>query len=104
MSEIIQFPVTNQQNSDVDTVIEEELKAVPKQDREKLRFQLVKTIDSYDKFFTEWKITLPKDATETLKKQIFDIARQEHERKMLMLKDIMKLKVKVLVAEYFRDK
>lgn len=101
MSEIIHFPVANKSSSDVDAIIEEELKTVPRHDREKLRFELVKTIDSYDKFFTEWKISLPKNASETLKKQVFDIARQEHERKMLMLKDIMKLKVKVLVAEYF---
>jgi len=103
MSEIIHFPVSNkQQTSDVDAVVEEALKAVPKQDREKLRFELIKTIDSYDAFFTEWSLTLPKEGNEALKKQIYDIAHQEHARKMLMLKDIMRLKIRVLVAEHRR--
>ncbi len=101
MSEILQFPVkSKQQSSDIDLVIEEALKAIPPRDREKLRFELIKTIDSYDVFFTEWNLTLPQSSEEPFKKQIYDIARQEHERKMLMLKDIMKLKVQVLVAEY----
>jgi hypothetical protein len=101
MSEIIQFPVSNnQKNSDLDAVIDEELKSIPKQDREKLRFELIKTIDSYDDFFTEWSLSLPKDSNETLRKQIYDIAHQEHDRKMRMLKDIMRLKIKALVAEY----
>jgi hypothetical protein len=101
MSEIIQFPVSNnQKNSDLDAVIDEELKSIPKQDREKLRFELIKTIDSYDAFFTEWSLSLPKDSNETLRKQIYDIAHQEHDRKMRMLKDIMRLKIKALVAEY----
>ena len=101
MSEIIQFPVSNkQQKSDLDAVIDEALRAIPKKDREKLKFELIKTIDSYDTFFTEWSLTLPKDSSETLRKQIYDIAHQEHERKMRMLKDIMRLKIKVLVAEY----
>ncbi|MYM62953.1 hypothetical protein [Pseudomaricurvus sp. HS19] len=101
MSEIIQFPVTNTKHkSDVDSVIDKALSSVPKPDREKLRFELIKTIDSYDAFFTEWSLDVPLDSSEILKKQIFDIARQEHERKMLMLKDIIRLKIKVLVTEY----
>ena len=105
MSEIIQFPVSNnQQISDRDEVIDEELKSIPRKDREKLRFELIKTIDSYDAFFTEWSLSLPEDSTETLRKQIYDIAHQEHDRKMRMLKDIVRLKLKVLVAEYHQRK
>ena len=105
MSEIIQFPVSNkQQDSDRDAAIDEALKAIPKKDREKIRFELIKTIDSYDGFFTEWSLSLPEDSNETLRKQIYDIAHLEHERKMRMLKDIMKLKIKVLVAEYHQRK
>jgi len=101
MSEIIQFPISNkQQKSDIDAVIDETLSVIPKKDREKLRFELIKTIDSYDAFFTEWCLSLPEDSNETLRKQIYDIAHQEHDRKMRMLKDIMRLKIKVLVAEY----
>ncbi len=101
MSEIIQFPVTNTKHkSDVDSVIDKALSSVPKPDREKLRFELIKTIDSYDAFFTEWSLDVPREGSEALKKQIYDIARQEHERKMLMLKDIIRLKIKVLVTEY----
>ena len=105
MSKIIQFPISkNQQNSDIDAVIEEELKSIPKKDREKIKFELVKMIDSYDAFFTEWSLSLPEDGNETLRKQIYDIAHQEHDRKMRMLKDIMRLKIKVLVAEYHQRK
>jgi len=105
MSEIIQFPVSNKlQNSDLEAVIDEELKSIPKNDREKLRFALIKTIDSYDAFFTEWSLSMPEDTSETLRKQIYDIAHQEHARKMRMLKDIMRLKIKVLVAEYHQRK
>jgi hypothetical protein len=101
MSEIIPFPIPNKQHkSDLDAVIDEALKAIPRTDREKLRFELIKTIDSYDAFFTEWFLNLPEDSNETLRKQIYDIAHQEHDRKMRMLKDIMGLKIKVLVAEY----
>lgn len=101
MSEIIQFPVSKkQQNSDLETVIDKALGEVPKKDREKLRFELIKTIDSYDAFFTEWSLSLPDESDYTLKKQIYDIAHQEHDRKMRMLADIIKLKIKVLVAEY----
>lgn len=103
MSEIIQFPVPNaQEKSDRDAVIDEELQSVPKKDREKLKFELIKTIDSYDGFFTEWTLKLPEDCSETLRKQIYDIAHQEHYRKMRMLKDIMRLKIKVLVADYHK--
>jgi len=105
MSEIIQFPVSNkQQNSDLEAVIDEELKSIPEKDREKLRFELIKTIDSYDAFFTEWSLSLPKDSNEILRKQIYDIAHQEHDRKMRMLKEIMRLKIKVLAAEYHQRK
>ena len=105
MSEIIQFPVVNkQQKSDLDAVIDEALSAIPWKDREKLRFELIKTIDSYDAFFTEWSLNLSEDSNETLRKQIYDIAHQEHDRKMHMLKDIMRLKIKVLVAEYHQRK
>ena len=105
MSEIIQFPTSNdQQKSDRDAVIDEELKSIPKKDREKIKFELLKVIDSYDGFFTEWSLSLPEDCNETLRKQIYDIAHQEHARKMLMLKDIMRLKTKVLVAEYRQRK
>ena len=101
MSEIIQFPVTNkQQNPDFDAFIDETLSAIPKKAREKFRFELIKTIDSYGAFFTQWTLTLPEEGNEKLRKEIYDIAHQEHSRKMLMLKDIMKLKVKVMVAEY----
>jgi hypothetical protein len=105
MSEIIQFPVSNkQQKSDLDAVIHEALRAIPKKDREKLKFELIKTIDSYDAFFTEWSLSLREDNNETLRKEIYDIAHQEHDRKMRMLKDIIRLKIKVLVAEYHQRK
>ncbi|MCQ8104498.1 hypothetical protein NP590_10320 [Methylomonas sp. SURF-2] len=95
------FPVSNKpQKSDLDAVIDEALRAIPRQDRERLRFELIKTIDSYDAFFTEWFLSLPEESNETLGKQIYDIAHQEHDRKLHMLKDIMRLKIKVLVAEY----
>jgi len=101
MSEIIQFPASNSHpNSDLDAFIDEELKSIPKEDREKIRFELIKMIDSYDAFFTLWSLSLPEKNSETLRKQIYDIAHQEHHRKMRMLKDIMKLKIKVLVTEY----
>ena len=103
MSEIIQFPTPNkQQNSEIDEIIEQELMAIAERDRAKLRFELIKTIDSYDSFFTEWNLTIPEDCDEIFRKQIYDIAHSEHERKMRMLKDIMKLKIKELVSEYYR--
>ena len=101
MSKIIQFPVPKkEQNLDLEAVIEKSLGAIPKRDREKLRFELIKTIDSYDSFFTEWSLSVPKDSSEELKQQIYDIAHREHDRKMRMLADIIRLKIKVLVAEY----
>ena len=105
MSKIIQFPISNkQQHSDLETVIDKALNGIPKKDREKLKFELIKTIDSYDAFFTEWSLNLPEESHETLKKQIYDIAHQEHDRKMRMLADIIRLKIKVLVAEYHRHR
>lgn len=104
MSEIIPFPVrSREQSSDLEILIDQELQAVPRKDREKLRFELVKTIDSYDAFFTEWDLSIPEQASESFKKQIYDVAHQEHDRKMRMLKDIMKLKIAVLVAEYHKS-
>ncbi|MBR0568155.1 hypothetical protein J5J83_18705 [Azoarcus sp. L1K30] len=101
MSQIIHFPVSNNQRShDYDSDIDEALASIPSKDREKLRFELIKTIDGYDAFFTQWSLSLPDDSDETLKKQIYDLAHQEHGRKVRMLKDIMMLKAKVLVAEY----
>lgn len=102
MSKIIEFPVPQKKKSgsDLDEVIDKALKVVPEKDREKLKFELLKTVDSYDSFFSEWKLNVSKDSSEDLKKQIYDIARQEHERKMRMLADIIRLKIKVLVSEY----
>lgn len=101
MSVIIQFPKANkQETSDLEDAVDRALSSVPRKDREKLKFELVKTIDSYDRFFTEWSLNLSDEASETLKKQIYDIAHQEHGRKMRMLGDIIRLKIQVLVAEY----
>ncbi|NMG33520.1 hypothetical protein GRF61_03545 [Azoarcus sp. TTM-91] len=103
MSEVIQFPLQNQQKrSDLEAVIDTALSTIPEKEREKLRFELIKTVDSYDAFFTEWSLSLPSDGNETLKKQIYDIAHQEHERKMRLLADIIRLKIQVLVAQYHR--
>ena len=105
MSEIIQFPGSSkQEKSDRDEVIDEALKDIPTKAREKIRFELIKAIDSYGSFFTQWSLSLPEDSSETLRKQIYDIAHQEHHRKMRMLNDIMRLKIKVLVAEYHQRK
>lgn len=105
MPEIIQFPgPKKRQESDRDAVVEEALKNIPEKAREKIKFELIKTIDSYGSFFTEWSLSLPDDCSETLRKQIYDIAHQEHHRKMRMLNDIMRLKVKELVAEYHQQK
>ena len=105
MSTIIEFPLPKkEQSSDLDAAIDKALVSIPKQDQAKLRFELLKIIDSYDVFFTEWTLTIPEGADETFRKQIYDIARQEHERKMLMLKDIIRLKIQVLVAEYHKRK
>jgi hypothetical protein len=103
MSEILQFPGTGKQHgSDVESAIEKALNGLPKPDKEKIRFELIKTIDHYDGFFTVWSLNVPEDADETFKKQIYDIAHQEHARKMQMLDDIVKLKVRLLVAEYYQ--
>ena len=103
MSKIIQFPGSKKEQTDgLEAVIDRALAVIPENDREKLRFELIKTIDSYDAFFTEWSLSVPEEADETFKKQIYDIAHQEHERKMRMLADIIKLKIKVLVDEYQR--
>ena len=100
MSQIIHFPLANAQRShDYDTDIEEALKSIPSKDREKLRFELIKTIDSYDAFFTQWSLSFSDNGDEALKKPIYDIAHQEYGRKVRMLKDIMVLKAKVLVAQ-----
>ena len=103
MSNIIQFPIPQKQNkSDLEAVIDKALGKVPQKDREKLKFELIKTIDSYDTFFTEWSLSMAKESSKDLKKQIYDIAHQEHARKMSMLADIIKLKIQVLVNEYRR--
>lgn len=105
MSQIIEFPTANNQlNHDYDADIDEILASIPPKTREKLRFELIKTIDSYDTYFTQWSLSFPEGCDETLKKQIYDLAHQEHGRKIRMLKDIMLLKAKVLVAEYHRSK
>lgn len=105
MTQIIEFPIqNNQQLHDQDADIEAVLASVPAKDREKIRFELIKTIDSYDSFFTQWTLSIPENAEEAFKKQIYDLAHQEHGRKMRMLRDIMLLKVKVLVAEYRKAK
>jgi len=101
MSQIIQFPLTTLQGGhDYDADIDEELASIPPKDRERLRFELIKTIDGYGEYFTQWSLSFPEGCDETLKKQIYDIAHQEHGRKVRMLKDIMRLTAKVLVAEY----
>ncbi|GAB1260821.1 hypothetical protein [Aurantivibrio plasticivorans] len=101
MSEILQFPnLTKEKASNLESIIENSLIAIPKGDREKLKFGLVKTIDSYSSFFTEWSLTIPGDCSETLEKEINEIAQQEHDRKMILLTDIIRLKVHALVTEY----
>ncbi len=103
MAEILQFPVKQKQDkSNLEAIIEKKLGEVPEKDREKLKFELIKTIDSYDGFFSEWTINVPKEGSDELKKQLYDIAHQEHGRKMLMLAEIIKLKVQVLVDDYWR--
>lgn len=105
MSQIIEFPIANnQRNHDYDADIEEILATIPPKTREKLRFELIKTINGYDAYFTQWSLSFPESCDETLKKQIYDLAHQEHGRKIRMLKDIMLLKAKVLVSEYHRSK
>lgn len=105
MAKIIEFPVlNNQQSHDYDADVEEILASIPLKSREKLRFELIRTIDSYDAYFTQWSLSLPESSDETLKKQIYDLAHQEHGRKVRMLKDIMLLKARVLVLEYQKSK
>jgi len=105
MSQIINFPIPeNQKKHGSDAEIEEILAIVPDKSREKLRFELIKTIDSYDAYFTQWSLSFPEGCDETLKKQIYDLAHQEHGRKMRMLRDIMVLKAKELVSEYYKFK
>jgi hypothetical protein len=105
MTQIIDFPVPNNQRThDYDSDIDEILASIPTKHREKLRFELIKTIDSYDVYFTQWTLSFPEACDETLKKQIYDLAHQEHGRKIRMLKDIMLLKAKILVSEYHQSK
>ena len=103
MDNIIEFPnKQQQQRSDLEAIIDKAMEGIPERDREKLKFELIKTIDSYDSFFTTWSLTLPKGGDETMKKQLYDIAHQEHSRKMKMLGDIIRLKIENLVNDYFR--
>jgi len=105
MSDVIPFPVQHtHRNTDLDAIIDRTLQSVPEKAREKIRFELIKTVDSYDAFFTQWSLSLPDEGNESLKKQIYDIAHQEHDRKMRMLADIIRLKIQVLVAEFHRRK
>lgn len=105
MTQIIDFPIAkNQRNHDYDGDIEEILASIPLRKREKIRFELIKTIDSYDTYFTQWSLSFPEGGDETLKKQIYDLAHQEHGRKIRMLKDIMLLKARVLVLEFHKSK
>ncbi|MCP5419926.1 MAG: hypothetical protein H6970_07245 [Gammaproteobacteria bacterium] len=53
-----------------------ELASVPATDREKLRFELIKAIDSYGSYFTQWPVDMPAIEDATLRKQFFDTARQ----------------------------
>jgi hypothetical protein len=105
MTRIIDFPVQhNQRNHDYDGDIEDILASIPPKTREKLRFELIKTINGYDAYFTQWSLSFPEASDETVKKQIYDLAHQEHGRKIRMLKDIMLLKAKVLVSEFHRSR
>lgn len=86
MSDVIPFPVQPAHRStDLGTLIDRTLARVPSKAREKIRFEFIKTVDSYDAFFTQWSISLPDDGDDTLEKQLHDIAHQEHDRKMRML-------------------
>lgn len=105
MTQIIDFPVANiRREHDYDADVEEVLASVPPKAREKIRFALIRTIDGYDGHFTQWSLDLPEGCDETLRKQIYDLAHQEHGRKIRMLKDIMLLKARVLVAEFHRSR
>ncbi|WP_412479489.1 hypothetical protein [Azonexus sp. IMCC34839] len=105
MTHIIEFPIANNlRGHDYDADIDEILASIPPKSREKLRFELIKTIDSYDTYFTQWSLSFPEGCDETLRKQIYDLAHQEHGRKMRMLKDIMRLKAMVLVSEFHKSR
>ena len=104
MSNVIQFPIKQKQNkSNLEVVIDKALSNIRAKDRERIKFDLLKTIDGYDKFFTEWIINLPEQADEEFKSQLISFARQEHERKMRLLTDIIKLKIESLVNQYHRS-
>ena len=82
MGDIVEFPNKHQENkSDLEGLIDKAMEGIPDKDREKLKFALIKTIDSYDGFFTTWSISIPKGSDEKVKKQLYDIAHQEHSRK-----------------------
>lgn len=101
MSKIIDFPVKNTKNrSELESLIDQALVAIPARDRERLKFELIKTIDRYDGFFTEWSLQLPKDTDKQTLNQLDDIAHREHGRKLRMLADIIKLKIENLVNAY----
>ncbi len=102
MSQIIQFPIPDQRGHDYDADVEALLAALPPKTREKIRFELIRTIDGYGEYFTQWSLSFPEGCDETLKKQIYDIAHEEHGRKVRMLKDIMLLKAQVLVDDYLK--
>lgn len=102
MSQIIQFPIPDQRGHDYDADVEALLAALPPKAREKIRFELIRTIDGYGEYFTQWSLSFPDGCDETLKKQIYDIAHEEHGRKVRMLKDIMLLKAQVLVDDYLK--
>ncbi|WP_227817477.1 hypothetical protein [Nitrogeniibacter aestuarii] len=102
MSQIIQFPIPDQRGHDYDADVEALLAALPPKTREKIRFELIRTIDGYGEYFTQWSLSFPDGCDETLKKQIYDIAHEEHGRKVRMLKDIMLLKAQVLVDDYLK--
>lgn len=105
MTHIIEFPIANNlRGHDYDADIDEILASIPPKSREKIRFELIKTIDSYDTYFTQWSLSFPEACDETLRKQIYDLAHQEHGRKMRMLKDIMRLKAMVLVSEFHKSR
>ncbi|MEW5756129.1 MAG: hypothetical protein AB1810_07470 [Pseudomonadota bacterium] len=103
MSKIINFPMQDKANrSELEKVIDKALANIPERDRKRLKFELIKTIDGYDSFFTEWSISLPKDTDKQTLQQLYDIAHREHARKMRMLADIVKLKIESLVNAYQR--
>lgn len=103
MSNVVFFPIPKKKTkSNLETIIDDKLSEIPKRDREKLKFELLKSIDNYDSFFTEWSLMLPEGVDDQFKEQIYHIARQEHGRKMRMLADIIELKVQVLVDGYYK--